>query len=272
MLERLGWRGRIHRVWSTAWIRNPQAELEAIEAAIQAARRMPRHSEPLAPKRSSPTPTHEATDQEESDSAGELPALLSEDAQLFDAYVEADLQDFRRNADLRQEDPSTIAALVLGVVRAEAPVHMDLVVERVRKHYWLQRAGNRVQDAVLAGLEVADRRGTVEWLPLPGSSGKESKFLVLPGKREVKPRGADEVGQVRGIEYVSDQEIAVGLIRVIRAIVGATRDEAVRATARAFGYARTGELVETRIRKVVDRLVAEGTLVERVGSLVLRDN
>ena len=32
ILERLGWRGRIHRVWSTAWIRNPKAELTAIDS------------------------------------------------------------------------------------------------------------------------------------------------------------------------------------------------------------------------------------------------
>ena len=36
VLEGLGW--RIHRVWSTAWIRNPSAELAAIERALEEAR------------------------------------------------------------------------------------------------------------------------------------------------------------------------------------------------------------------------------------------
>ena len=49
ILERLGWRGRIHRVWSTAWIRNPQAEISAIERSIQRVRSMPRN-EPEAPR------------------------------------------------------------------------------------------------------------------------------------------------------------------------------------------------------------------------------
>ena len=36
ILEGLGW--HIHRVWSTAWIRNPEAELDALEQALKRAR------------------------------------------------------------------------------------------------------------------------------------------------------------------------------------------------------------------------------------------
>lgn len=39
VLEGLGW--RIHRVWSTSWVRNPAGEMEAIERALEEARSNP---------------------------------------------------------------------------------------------------------------------------------------------------------------------------------------------------------------------------------------
>ncbi|MFQ6025903.1 MAG: DUF3320 domain-containing protein [Dehalococcoidia bacterium] len=42
VLEGLGW--RIHRVWSTAWVRNPEGELARIEEELARARSRPRHA------------------------------------------------------------------------------------------------------------------------------------------------------------------------------------------------------------------------------------
>lgn len=58
---------------------------------------------------------------------------------------------------------------------------------------------------------------------------------------------------------------------LVRAMIGASKDEVFAATARALGHACTGEHVEGRMAKAVGRLLATHTLVEGVGSLVLRD-
>ena len=60
--------------------------------------------------------------------------------------------------------------------------------------------------------------------------------------------------------------------RAVRAMVGASRDEVILATARAFGYARTGHHVEARMAHAVDVLLAKGRLVDRMGSLVTATN
>ena len=78
-----------------------------------------------------------------------------------------------------------------------------------------------------------------------------------------------EDGTVRKIEHVCDQEIDPVIVMVVTATVGAKRDETVIAAARALGYARTGNHVEDRMSSAVDRLLATGTLKERLGSLVL---
>jgi len=271
ILERMGWRGRIHRVWSTAWIRNPRAELDTIERAIRNARAMPREAETLvAPTRGAPT-WGEATARHASRDERTRSVTSVGDQPLFATYTEADLRRFTRKTDLREETSARVADLVAAVVNAEAAVHVDVVVERVRRHHRLRRAGRRVRDAVLTAMREALRQRTITWLPLADSSGRRSEFLVTSVDCECEPRGLLQDGTVRDINHLCDQEIEAGVIRVVRAMVGASKDEVITATARAFGYARTGQHVEGRMAKAVDRLLATQRLLERVGSLVLRD-
>jgi hypothetical protein len=271
ILERIGWRGRIHRVWSTAWIRNPRAELDAIERAIRNARAAPREAETLVV----PTCAAPACGDNTPRPAGgvESPRTVTSVAEqpLFTTYNEADVRWFPRWADVQEETAARIADLVLVVVNVEAPVHVDVVVERVRRHYGLQRAGRRVRDAVLAGIREAVRRQTVTWLPATESIRRRSEFLTTSVDCEVEPRGLLQGGAIRQINHLCDPEIEAGVVRVVRAMVGASKDEVVTATARAFGYARNGQHVEGRMASAVDRLLAKHRLVERVGSLVLPD-
>ena len=271
ILERIGWRGRIHRVWSTAWIRNPRAELDAIERAIGTARALPRDAEVLAALPPE-TPSRRHTTTRQTDRVAVTTATVRSAAgPLLATYVEANLLQFPREVDLHEESSANVSNLVAAVVNAEEPVHVEVLVERIRRHYRLQRAGSRVRNTVLTGMREAVRRGIVTWLPPLVSTRRQSDFLVTSVDRAFEPRGPFQDGTVRDIDHLCDQEIAAGVVRVVRAMVGATKGEVITATARAFGYARSVEHLEGRMRAAVDRLLAAGTLVERVGSLVLRD-
>ena len=185
------------------------------------------------------------------------------------AYVKADLHRFSKPRDLREESPNNLAQLVAAVVETESPVHIELVIERIREHYALGRAGQLVREAVQAGISVALRIGLIRRLPALESGGEQDEFFVAKSDRKVEPRGPMQDGTVRKIEHVCDQEIDPVIVMVVSAMVGAKRDEAIMAAARAFGYARTGNHVEDRMSSAVDRLLATGTLKERLGSLVL---
>ncbi|MDP1794988.1 MAG: DUF3320 domain-containing protein, partial [Acidimicrobiales bacterium] len=269
ILERMGWRGRIHRVWSTAWIRNPRAELDAIERAVRAARSLSRDAPRVAAISNPESMMPPATRRVNPVAEAPVRAMEAPEQPALRAYVEADLRSFPRSKDLREETPARIAALVAGVVAAECPIHIDLVVERVRRHYRLQRAGRIVRDAVLAGTKEALRQGSIRWLLLLGASGSRSEFLISSTGRAIEPRGPYADGTARHLDHVCDQEIDAALIQVVCAMVGASRADAIVATARSLGYARTGEHVERRLLGALERLVAAGSLVERLGSLVL---
>ncbi len=111
ILERLGWRGRIHRVWSTAWIRNPKAEIAAIERAILRARSIPR-AEPatVAPPRAEESPMKQAQTHHVDHAVQYLPTSTISGAEpQLPAYVKADLHRFSKPRDLREESPNNLA-------------------------------------------------------------------------------------------------------------------------------------------------------------------
>lgn len=120
-------------------------------------------------------------------------------------------------------------------------------------------------------VRVALQQGTITWLPQVDTTRRHSSFLVRSLDHDFVPRGPLEDGTVRKIDCLCDQEIEAGMIRVVQSMVGVSKAEAVVATARAFGYERTGQYVEQRMAMAVERLLAKGGLIERVGSLVLPD-
>ncbi|MEO5824671.1 MAG: DUF3320 domain-containing protein [Gemmatimonadales bacterium] len=268
ILERLGWRGRIHRVWSTAWIRNPEGELDRVVEAITAARSLPRDGRSIMPDPAPDPVTSLVADERKPGPAAPVVGIHSR-RPLLDRYEYADLRGFRSRGDIYTESPSLLAALVDAVVEVESPVHQDIVVERIRNHYGLARAGNQVRAAIAQGVNVAVRQSLVSWLPAPGSAGRHSQFLEPFLTAAIRPRGQDVEGKVRSIEHISDPEIDAAVRLVVTAMGGGAQEEVVIATARAFGYSRTGGLVEPRLRKCITRMVTEGRLRDRLGSLVV---
>jgi len=57
---------------------------------------------------------------------------------------------------------------------------VDVVVERVRSHFHLQRAGRRVQDAVRAGIKEAVSGRTASWLLLGVPPESATNSLSYP--------------------------------------------------------------------------------------------
>ena len=61
---------------------------------------------------------------------------------------------FQSPVTLAGESPDNLARLVAAVVETESPVHIELVIERIREHYALGRAGRLVREAVQASVRA----------------------------------------------------------------------------------------------------------------------
>lgn len=78
--------------------------------------------------------------------------------------------------------------------------------------------------------------------------------------RHVPPRGPAIDG--RPIEHIWAGEIEAGLLRIVDSAFGIARDEAITATARAFGFVRVGQGIREAIEGAINRLVSAGQIQE----------
>ncbi len=274
VLEGLGW--RIHRVWSRAWIQNPQSELDAIELAL---------NEADSPGSVSEDPQNGTQVEADSDDASEK--RLTEDSgndktedkqdsncqddvehdepgegiALFDAYCEADLTTFRVGSELRLESISRLCELITEVVRVEGPVHRDIVLERVRRRFRASRMRGATRQRFLNAIRRAAHVNLL-WLP-EEKSGAAAQYLFLmdPANAEsIAPRASTSDDTRRRVEHISLAELKAGILVCAEMLFGAGREDLIAETARQFGYRRTGRDIARRIGKAVDQLVHAGKL------------
>ena len=251
VLEGLGW--RIHRVWSTAWVRDPETEIVAIEQALQRART--HQSEPSSPP-SNPgfdklPPVASASTEPEGPPASPTTALL------FDEYRQ--LEDRARMGDLLNVPLIELSALVRGIISVEQPVHIDTVIDRVRAIYGAPRAGKRVRERIEQAIER----------PLNRPRDRTRHFLVhTQNVGHLRPRRDAK----RPIDRVAPSEIDEGLLVVAKASYGMEREDLIRETARQFGWRRTGQHIDRRLSEGIERLLKSGRLSLRANMLVIPDS
>lgn len=250
VLEGLGW--RIHRVWSTAWIKSPETELTAIERALEQAREAYAVDGSSAPPLRTPDtgdvesanvpddPIPEPAD-DQLDSGGGKPAAHE---WLFDDYVQTEL--LWPDVPFLEARQQELAFLANEVVQTEHPVHEDRVIEYLRIAYGLGRAGRLVRERVHKILTHLVQDGAVV---------RDGVFLSPSSNSPVHPRRSD-----RPIDRISPAELDVGILRVAEATHGASRDELIVETARQFGYQSTRTQIRGTLGARIDALVAEGLL------------
>ena len=279
VLEGLGW--TIHRVWSTAWIRNPEGELTAIEKAIAAARSraavqgtssasIDGPTEPSSPTSSADETATVGPTQEQLAPPEAAQFAAEEPPLLFDEYARAYLSGLPVGPELQYEVYHTLESLIVRVVKREMPVHVDLVVERIRNRYGLGRAGRVIRERIERAVRESVRRGEVSWEPDThgGPAPEWGTFLVAgDAEADVRPRRPAEGQPPRRIEHISDRELEAGVLRVARAIFGGERETLIVETARQFGYQRTGGNVSRRLDRAISSLISSGRLMESAGML-----
>jgi hypothetical protein len=151
--------------------------------------------------------------------------------------------------DLHLVAPEMLAAAVEDVVLVEGPVHLDEVVRRVRTIWGLQRAGNRIREAIERGVQIAVRRQAV---------ARDGDFLRVPNAPVVvRRRNGDPPARV---ELISDAELEEAVRRVLRTEFATPREELIDAAARRVGIQATSSTVASRLASVIDAAVQRGRL------------
>jgi len=264
VLAGLGW--SLHRIWAPAWYFNRAVEVQRLEAAIVEAQVRPASaagalaapgSDTIEVSKRARVQLTEVDLRVPMDVA-HLPWARPYTCVVLQGYASAYAQEFH--------DPEVLSAHVdraLALVIGEGPVHGRYVAQRLRSAYGLQRAGNRITDAVEYALNLAARsgrivaRGAFYW----PAEEPDLKFVRLPvsGNHETQ----------RTIDLIPPEELELALLRVVEAALSIDRGTLRTQVARIFGFDRTGGKIEDSLDVRIAALVDSKRLASADGLLSL---
>ena len=241
VLEQMGW--KMYRVWSTEWIRNPEAEKERLMSFIQNA--LIHHGEIV-----SDTQIGSATDQivgtEVVKPNSTVKSQSSNNPYNLPLYEEGKWWD--RPTRRGNDNLSNIADMVLAVVKVEQPIHMELMYKRVGQGFTTGKATQGVRDTI--DLAIRDR--------MKGEVVIEDQFIRLASLTTVQARRSRLGDPDRTIEYISIPEIAAAMVKILVGAYGMDRGVLCSEAAKVFGFERTGAKIKQRTNEAVDYLVRTG--------------
>ncbi|WP_434739417.1 DUF3320 domain-containing protein [Micromonospora sp. SH-82] len=243
VLRGLGW--NLHRIWGTAWYRNRQHEGERLLAAITEA--------VAAPVRGRLSTPHDVI---------ERPVIRTAEVdrdtvpEWTSPYRKADVTPLRRWVD--PSDPASrfdMAGGIEEVAVAEGPVHIDVVLQRLRDAWNIGRVGSKIR----ANIDAAIRSAHVI---------TDGDFLDVAGRPVVSVRVPAD-GVQRQVEHVADEELELAFTNLVKSGGTVNHDDLTAAAARLYGWSRRGSGINARLAAVIDRLLADGTLIGDATALSL---
>jgi very-short-patch-repair endonuclease len=257
VLEDHGW--HLHRVWSVDWFQSPAEQLQRIAAAIEKARsalaasRVSGLPAGLAPSPLAAPPTADDIGREPVTEMAPPSALP-----FVQPYSEVDIE-VPRGEEPHEVSVKQMAEIVFEVVRHEGPIHEDEVATRVRGLWGLQRAGNRIHDAVA--------RATRSLL-VKKRCVREDGCLFLPGATiPVRSRVEVRSASLKKLAYLPGAEIRAAILALLEFHHGAAPSEIPTAVARVFGFKSAGASLRSLCDYQLKKLLKSGAAVESDGML-----
>ncbi|MFF4844616.1 DUF3320 domain-containing protein [Streptomyces collinus] len=261
VLNGLGW--RLHRIWGTDWYRGrAAAELRLREAVEQAVAQGPLGTPAAAP-------AAPAGDVPEADAAPAAPVgggprqdtAVEFERVPVEAVTERDWSDpYRAGAvpavvphfELHTPEARPALREVLAqVIEAEGPIHEDLLVQRAREAWGVQRAGARIRDNV---------REVARTLVRSGRAAEADAFYDTTGRQRPKARHPEEGTTPRKVVHVAPAERHLALYELAAECPGMSEDELIKLAAEFFGWRRTGKDIRDRLAADVAELRVRGRL------------
>lgn len=223
VLEDHGW--FMHRIWAFDWLHRPQEEMGRLVTAIEAAKTELASTASSAARRTRAVPVDVvAIDREDVTEIGLEPA----DAESSDApaYRRASVNALRGYPDIPSVPAPLLGGMVESIVGEEGPVHVEVVVGRIRDAWGLGRAGGRIRAAVEDAVALVVRSKRIR---------RSGEFLLVAGA-PIVPRDRSNSGDVRKAEMVAPEEVEEAVVQIVRRNLGVKPSEVASAVTRLLGF------------------------------------
>jgi hypothetical protein len=234
ILRGLDW--RLHRIWGTAWYRDRHSQEQRLRAAIEEA--------VAAPVR--------GLLGGQADGGIDRPVITTEPASLPQVPEWAQPYQVAVVDPLPYWiDPSTSSSLdmcpgIEQLAAVEGPVHLDILLQRLRDSWNIGRVGPRIRANIEAAIGLAN-------------VVRDGDFVTVPDRHGAVVR-TPVAACARTVEQIADSELAAALLQLVQASAGVTRDDLTTAVARLYGWNRRGPDISARLNSLISNLVADGKL------------
>jgi len=232
VLENMGW--KIYRIWSTDWIKDPITEGEKLINAINDA--------------ISTYDTDEIAQIEEMDTNPDdfitvdnrtVDSEQQSNPYQFEKYEETNFENLSRNVYGNLE----LTNCIIEIVKNEYPLHYELLCQKVASICGNQKATIKIGREVDSALKK-----------LGDNIYRKGDFLFPEKHSEIIVR----MPNTRKINYISTEEIAEAMAKILFHRVGVTKEGLCTITTRVYGFSRMGENITTAMNNSFELLLKQG--------------
>jgi very-short-patch-repair endonuclease len=265
VLEKLGW--RIHRIWSTDWYHDRNAQIErilklveqsrleaqredearrlALEQAVKESSAVASVATPTGPQATIPAmkdapPPSDVETREAQAASGSVPLYV-----LTTVNVIGEAEQFYDAPD------TLIADTLFRVVTCEAPIHIIEATRRVAAHWQMNRVGSRIRERVLSAARHLEQQDAI---------AIAGEFLWNKAQKNVRVRSRALQDYSFDAEHICPAEFEAAAIMILRAHGPRLINELVAEVARVMGYDRAGRKLGEPITVAIESLVNQGCL------------
>lgn len=158
---------------------------------------------------------------------------------------------------LHEKSVEDMSKIVTQIVDEEGPIHITEIIRRIRVVWGLKRAGKRIHDSIMAGVELAEKSGDI----IIRDDFVYSRSGVLRVRRRVMDPPAK-------INLISDEEIAKAVQIVLKTQYASPMAEIIKQTSRLFGIKVTRGATAKRIEGIVLELLESGSLELQANGMI----
>ncbi|WP_407416558.1 DUF3320 domain-containing protein [Methanobrevibacter sp.] len=169
--------------------------------------------------------------------------------------IEDEIVDYRFASDfgLNSQDElfsqpiENVSNSINEIVNVEGPIHVNEVIKRVKDNCHIKRAGSKMKKQVLRGIKESESSGSIIRI---GDFLYDASSNDVVIRRREKPK----------IDLISDEEIAKNIETILSHKQSMTTASLTREVARNFGFKSTSRKTSSKIKGVLDSMIADSTV------------
>lgn len=244
ILEDMGW--VIYRIWSTDWIKNQKSEEDKLIQAIENALFVTSSNMDCIIVDQFNEKEHEFVIEEEITPQKEGPKEYG-----FDTYKQVRLEDYWKGT---KTNILSNMGIIKGIVEESQPIHFEHLCRILAPLWGNKKVTNVIRENVKSIISYSRHMNEI--------IQQKGGFVTLTNFKEVRVRIPETSDDVRPIEYISEDELALALKTIVKHSFGISPEDLITETARAYGFKRTGDNIYFALRIVYERLLSDGILKE----------